>query len=1075
MTPPDPERTHQLLAEGAALRRLARSLLGADADADDLVQDTFVAALQSPGADAGRRPWLRGTLHNLAAMWRRTTSRRAAREVVAAAAAPPIDDDPAAIAAQVEAIREVAAAVHELEEPFRTVVVLRFWRGLLPEAIATQLGVPRNTVRSRLQRGLERLRARLDRHFGDRRGWQVALLPFAAAMPHAPHVALTTAGAATATKALGVLFMTKIHVALATTALVAVGLLLWWLDRSAAAPPPPDASARREVAAAPAATSEVAAPAATTTTTAAGTETALAERTAAAPTTGLTVLGNVTKAGAPCADFVLLLQWFDGTETTGSPAATHEVRSDAAGQFVWRGPAPTTTGMLLAVRAGPTAGAKVWCTPQLVLAGQREVELPVTVLVLDRTLFGRVHDVHGAPIAGAEVTVNGWSDVATFSDADGRYELKVTGPPYPLLVQKTGYRERVFDAYAVDGLQRNELDIELLPGAAFRGRVVDEAGHAIAGAKVNSMGLARGTETDAAGQFVFGGAAPDQNHGITVTKPGFQPTTTVASPGGEPLHIVLRPGLTLTVRVVGDRGEALAGVRVGVRSESFRPMQNRGTTDAEGRVRIPDLPAKTVEILANKDGFVAARSEVDVPAQRSELVLVLRPGRTIAGRVLDPKDQPIVGASVYCRTTATEGEPETVGSRATSDVEGRFTIRELPLEPCTIHAHHADFRRASSPAVAGSPTELVVRMEPAASVAGRVVDGRTGAPITAFTITLAADHEVHPLQYVDPVRFANADGSFRLAHWQLQPGVPLFVEVAAAGYPPQRLASAPQVDAKHDQHVIRLDAGTTLRGVVRHAVTGAPVRDVEVVVQSGDPEDTSRRAYVTASQEGPNKTVAFTDAEGRFELPCVPPGENRLLLTHRDYPKRTFGPFEVQAGVPVLEVQPTLSPGATLRGRVTGLAQVAGRKLAVSAFGDKRIECVLGDDGSFEARGIAAGKVSLSFAPTEGTWHMMEIDVGDDDVSGIEFAVPPPGTGSIRATVVGLPRGRGAVSRLGVAKGEYTTVRTFGYADANFAVEGLSPGRYEVEVFSPDVGGSGRAEVDVGTGAVAVTIDVVRR
>ena len=202
MTTPDQEPTRQLLAEGTALRSLARSLLGGHADAEDLVQDTFVAALQSPCAEAGRRPWLRGTLHNLALMWRRTTARRTAREVVAAAAATPVDNDPAAITAQAEAMREVAAAVHELEEPFRTVVVLRFWRGLLPEAIATQLGVPRNTVRSRLQRGLERLRARLDRHFGDRRGWQAALLPFATAMPQAPHVELTTTIAAKAKNAL---------------------------------------------------------------------------------------------------------------------------------------------------------------------------------------------------------------------------------------------------------------------------------------------------------------------------------------------------------------------------------------------------------------------------------------------------------------------------------------------------------------------------------------------------------------------------------------------------------------------------------------------------------------------------------------------------------------------------------------------------------------------------------------------------------------------------------------------------------------------------------------------------------
>jgi hypothetical protein len=37
----------------------------------------------------------------------------------------------------------------------------------------------------------------------------------------------------------------------------------------------------------------------------------------------------------------------------------------------------------------------------------------VTVIALDRTLTGRVHDVGGAPIAGAELSINGWDDVAT--------------------------------------------------------------------------------------------------------------------------------------------------------------------------------------------------------------------------------------------------------------------------------------------------------------------------------------------------------------------------------------------------------------------------------------------------------------------------------------------------------------------------------------------------------------------------------------------------------------------------------------------------------------------------------------
>lgn len=1073
MTDPDVDRARQLLAEGTALRRLACSLLGDHADAEDLVQDALVASLRSPCVDAGKLPWLSGTLRNLALLWRRTATRRAARETLAAAARPAHASDPAEIAAEAEAMRVIAAAVHELAEPFRTVVVMRYWRGLLPEAIAQQLGVPRNTVRSRLQRGLDRLRGRLGDHFGDRRSWLAALTPCAAPGRHVADAAFAAPGATTATKALGVFLMTKLHVALATAALAAVGILLWSLDRSAAAPPPLHAGDGGPVAA-----EDAAATAATTpvgTIAAAGGGATSADRQAAEPVVSLTVLGSVTNAGAPCPDVALTVQWFDGGEATGAPAAEHDVRSDAAGQFVWRGPVRTTTGTVRAVRAGPAGAARISCTPQLVPAGQTEVELAVTVLPLDRTLFGRVHDVRGAPIAGAELTVNGWRDVATFSDADGRYELQVTGPPYPLLVHKTGYRERLLDSYVADGTQRTELDIELAPGAVFTGRVVDEAGNPVAGATLTASGLTRGTATDAAGHFAFGGAAPEENHGITVTKTGFQPTTTFARAGGAPLEIVLRPGLAVALRVVGSDGAGLAGVRVGVRRDRFEPMGNRGATDAEGRLRLVDLPAKTVDVLADKEGFVSARSEVDVANQRGELVLVLRPGRTIAGRVLDSKGQPVVGASVYCQLATADGEPRTVGSRVTSDPAGRFTIRELPPEPCEVRAHHADFRRASLPAVAGTPTDLVVRMEPAASVAGRVVDAVTGAPVPAFTITLAADPDVHPLQYVDAGKFAGGDGWWRIRHWQLQPGAPLFLDVAAAGYAPLRVPATAQVDAGRDQHVIRLSAGTTVRGVVRDAATNAAVPQVEIVLQSGDPMDSTRRDYVTATPDGPNKTVVFTDAEGRFELRCVPPGENRLVLAHAAYPKRTFGPFEVTAGVPVVELQPTLAHGATLRGRVTGVPDIAGKQLTVGTFGGRAIDSVLGADGSFEVRGVGQGQVSLALTPAKGMWHTLRLDIGDDDVSDIVFAVPPPGTGAIRATVTGLPRGRGAVAMLGVPKGQCATVRTFEFADGAFVVESLSPGRYEVEAYPLDGGGVGRTEITVGSGDVAVIVDVVRR
>jgi hypothetical protein len=69
----------------------------------------------------------------------------------------------------------VVDAVAELEEPYRTTLILRFYDGLAPTEIARHLGVPASTVRVRLKRGLDRLRVRLEERT-ERRALAVGLL-----------------------------------------------------------------------------------------------------------------------------------------------------------------------------------------------------------------------------------------------------------------------------------------------------------------------------------------------------------------------------------------------------------------------------------------------------------------------------------------------------------------------------------------------------------------------------------------------------------------------------------------------------------------------------------------------------------------------------------------------------------------------------------------------------------------------------------------------------------------------------------------------------------------------------------
>ncbi len=166
-----------LLSEAGWLRRLAASLVGDTAQAEDLVQDAWVAALRRPPGAAGTpRPWLRRVVRNLARNAGRDRARREARE--AAAHEERADPDPAALVQEAEAQRLLAEAVTHLAEPLRAVIVLRYFQGLESSAAARRLGVPASTVRTRLQKALEELRTELDRRFeGGRRSWGVLLAP----------------------------------------------------------------------------------------------------------------------------------------------------------------------------------------------------------------------------------------------------------------------------------------------------------------------------------------------------------------------------------------------------------------------------------------------------------------------------------------------------------------------------------------------------------------------------------------------------------------------------------------------------------------------------------------------------------------------------------------------------------------------------------------------------------------------------------------------------------------------------------------------------------------------------------
>ncbi len=148
-----------------AAYNLARWLTRNDQDAQDVVQEAYLRALQFFDSFSGGsgRGWLLTIVRNTCYTWLRKNRMQSAAE--------PFDEEihsggaasgnPETAAIENADRRVLLAALGELPVEFREVLVLRELEGLSYQEIAAVAGIPQGTVMSRLARARRRLEQQL--------------------------------------------------------------------------------------------------------------------------------------------------------------------------------------------------------------------------------------------------------------------------------------------------------------------------------------------------------------------------------------------------------------------------------------------------------------------------------------------------------------------------------------------------------------------------------------------------------------------------------------------------------------------------------------------------------------------------------------------------------------------------------------------------------------------------------------------------------------------------------------------------------------------------------------------------
>lgn len=683
----------ELLAEAGWLRGLAASLIRDATQADDLVQDTWLAALRRPPhSDAEPRPWLARVARNLARNARRQRVRLRAREGFAHEER--AQPSPAALAQEAEGQRLLAEAVTRLAEPQRAVIVLRYFQGLDSSAAAARLGLSASAVRTRLQRALEELRADLDRHFeGGRKGWGLLLAPLVRGA-----AATGDAGAPVmaGTAPLGSWSLALVACAGGACVLAAAGSIYWSFARGAGGIE--SASAAAPSAVIEEAGSQEAAPPP------AGERKPLDPPVASVPVSGSvgTPAASVERNGTELSGTIFVdgraPQWPIGLalEPTILPVSPGDklprlrVRRDELtlapeqqGRFTFGPLSPSWSGRLVVSGYTLANGESSFA-----------IDAPRSGLVLQLrsgpAVFGRILDPFGHPVPGLEGRCQlrvGRAESLVHEEtlrfacrADGRFRIPCHGVEespggedwgsFTLRVEAEGhgYLDHETPAFApADGLDLGELELEPLRALAFTVR--DPQGTPIEGVFARVEGPFRGKRVPLTGADGSGVLELVPDRAVDVRFSAFDHADRVvrADPR-EALEVVLEPLSVLDLRLVGS----LVGQANRVRLSSERAAFVWDESDWDERALL-QVELGSIHPVARRAGAIGKRWEYEFQHQydgRFHLVGLV-PYVPITVEVLDPDGRVLavgtVSAGAALRTELELGDPSSAGVEPVRD------------------------------------------------------------------------------------------------------------------------------------------------------------------------------------------------------------------------------------------------------------------------------------------------------------------------------------------------------------------------------------------------------------------------
>jgi len=463
------------------------------------------------------------------------------------------------------------------------------------------------------------------------------------------------------------------------------------------------------------------------------------------------------------------------------------------------------------------------------------------------TAGGLVKDAQGKPVAGAQVIIHKINRISPHHYGRVDYDVATTSTDGKWTTQSLPEN--------LDGLSFQVMH------ADYRPTFYVTAGYAPPPTNTtSSTSITTSSSAVTYTRLPDGTLVPSNTRRVAAPRGSNVPllTTNVLLAGNA--EFTLQPALLLEGTLVDTGGKPVPSAEVIVQRQEDRKYLR---TDAKGKFQTRMTDPGNAAVVVIREGFAPVFHNVNVTANVAPVEIKLAPPRIMRGRVQDRSQRPVAGARV--KLDAWNGTTDLLSFQTLTDEKGTFIWTGAPSDQVTFYITKTNYYNARH-SFSGPSDNLVISVNRAPGVYGKVYDVETKQPITSFTVIPGRKYsqgetQIHWERY-EAQRARNGEYALKMDSYFFQPEARVLVE--AIGYEPQISPAFNNPDSYTNDFALKKGKGVS--GVVQLADGSPAPMATLTLVERGEYGYLDTGGQLRSSSSGGELVRA--DTSGRFEFPA---------------------------------------------------------------------------------------------------------------------------------------------------------------------------------------------------------------